>query len=432
MTDQIKELHSKLVSPAYTNVSSAQMGATMDLSEFAHTFTSTYISQELQSDEWTEEEKKELEKYYNKIETEYEKKKNEKEKKRKEQEQLPKTEAEAFFYNAQLLHDVNIDYKLNTVYLVSDSIINFYQLSAEGLEIYIYWRSNLRKGILLDVSTGFMCLYLKEVCGIVEHESPKEAFEHLLYLYTLTKTLEFAEKYSAIIIRAIKFVSVLYYDKIPDALVYIKKYFYDENIEYNEKKYFLDGRYELCIDYINSLSSYKFKESPFYKDHSVFYDRCLVQVMNAFVKICEDNNFNFTHACIGSQKELQYVEDFFYRNNDLWHEGKICLDNGYYVRVTNGKIVESVISRASQVNDTSEKASGMFYYLVWYLEKITRTYIGIKRNVHPTLSKLDKMREKPKYRNDFTKLKEIFLSEEFINMVDRIVKEEYEAVKNFD
>lgn len=109
----------------------------------------------------------------------------------------------------------------------------------------------------------------------------------------------------------------------------------------------------------------------------------------------------------------------------MWYEGTINLENGYYVRVNQGKFVETVISRAWVVNDTLEKAGGMLYYLVWYLEKIVRTYMGEKRNLRPTLNKLDKLREKTNYRDDFTKLKEIYLSEEFISMVDRIVKEEH-------
>ena len=50
--------------------------------------------------------------------------------------------------------------------------------------------------------------------------------------------------------------------------------------------------------------------------------------------------------------------------------------------------------------------------------------------MRPTLNKLDKLREKTNYRDDFTKLKEIYLSEEFISMVDRIVKEEHLNLSN--
>ena len=121
-----------------------------------------------------------------------------------------------------MIHDININYELNTIFLVSDTIKNFYQLSPEGLEIYIYWRTNLRKGVLLDVSSGFMSLYLKEVCAMIEYESPQDAFNHLLDLYSMTENIEYARKYQNIIIRAIKFVAILYYDKISNSTLYIK------------------------------------------------------------------------------------------------------------------------------------------------------------------------------------------------------------------
>lgn len=418
MTDQIKTIYSKLVSPVKKSTG-------IDLSEIGHAHAVNIIMQELQNDNRTENEKKDLWDYYRKSVYEYEKKKEVRERKRIEQERLPKTEEEAFFINAKLLHDININYELNTIFLVSDTIKNFYQLSPEGLEIYIYWRTNLRKGVLLDVSSGFMSLYLKEVCAMIEYESPQDAFNHLLDLYSMTENIEYARKYKNIIIRAIKFVAILYYDKISNSTLYIKKYFKDVNAEYDDKKYFLDGKYGKCIDYINHISSYKFMESCFYKDNAEFYNRCLVRVIKEFLRICEENGFDFTRACIGSFKELPYKEDYFFRNNVLWYEGTINLENGYYVRVNQGKFVETVISRAWVVNDTLEKAGGMLYYLVWYLEKIVRTYMGEKRNLRPTLNKLDKLREKTNYRDDFTKLKEIYLSEEFISMVDRIVKEEH-------
>lgn len=173
MTDQIKTIYSKFVSPVKKSTG-------IDLSEIGHAHAVNIILQELQNDNRTEKEKKDLRDYYRKSVYEYEKKKEARERKRIEQERLPKTEEEAFFINAKLIHDININYELNTIFLVSDTIKNFYQLSPEGLEIYIYWRTNLRKGVLLDVSSGFMSLYLKEVCAMIEYESPQDAFNHLL------------------------------------------------------------------------------------------------------------------------------------------------------------------------------------------------------------------------------------------------------------
>lgn len=58
--------------------------------------------------------KKDLRDYYRKSVYEYEKKKEARERKRIEQERLPKTEEEAFFINAKLIHDININYELIT------------------------------------------------------------------------------------------------------------------------------------------------------------------------------------------------------------------------------------------------------------------------------------------------------------------------------
>lgn len=426
MNEQIKEIYPKLLMSVETI--NEKMAGTIDLSEIAYVHTTHVILKELNNENLTIEEKKQLRDYYNDMNLRYQKRKMEEEAKKKAMDCLPKTEAEAFFFNARLLHDIDINYKLNTVHLISENIKDFYQLSIEGLESYIYWRTNLRKGILIDSSSGFMYLYLKEVCGVIEHESPKEAFEHLLYLYEMASNIEYVKKYMNIIIRAIKFVSTIYYDKIPKADMYIKKYFRDLNTDYDMKKYLLDGKYERCIEYINCLSLYKFKDSSFYKGNKEFYEKCLIRGMKEFMKLCDKSGFDFVRACIGSHKELRYEESLFYRNSDLWYEGKINLENGYYVRVWKGKISETVISRTWQMNDTIEKAGGMLYYLVWYLEKVTRNYMGIKRNVRPNLKMLEKIGTKSKYQDDFTKLKYIYTSEEFEDMIKNVVEEEYKEL----
>lgn len=90
MTDQIKTIYSKLVSPVKKSTG-------IDLSEIGHTYAVNIILQELQNDNRTEKEKKDLQEYYRKSVYEYEKKKEARERKRIEQERLPKTEEEAFF-----------------------------------------------------------------------------------------------------------------------------------------------------------------------------------------------------------------------------------------------------------------------------------------------------------------------------------------------
>lgn len=96
----------------------------------------------------------------------------------------------------------------------------------------------------------------------------------------------------------------------------------------------------------------------------------------------------------------------------------------------NGRISETVISRTWQMNDTIEKASGMFYYFVWYLEKIVRNYMGMKRNVRPNLKMLERLGEKSKYHDDFIKLKDIYTSEEFETMINNVVEVRYYTVIN--
>ena len=92
MTDQIKTIYSKFVSPVKKSTG-------IDLSEIGHAHAVNIILQELQNDNRTEKEKKDLRDYYRKSVYEYEKKKEARERKRIEQERLPKTEEEAFFIN---------------------------------------------------------------------------------------------------------------------------------------------------------------------------------------------------------------------------------------------------------------------------------------------------------------------------------------------
>ena len=89
MTDQIKTIYSKFVSPVKKSTG-------IDLSEIGHAHAVNIILQELQNDNRTEKEKKDLRDYYRKSVYEYEKKKEARERKRIEQERLPKTEEEAF------------------------------------------------------------------------------------------------------------------------------------------------------------------------------------------------------------------------------------------------------------------------------------------------------------------------------------------------
>lgn len=408
MNEQIQKLYDQLLS--------VPRGHIIDLTEMADSITRVLLLRKIENEHWTDAEKQKL--------IEYIREKNE-QKSQDEQAQktLMQTEEEIFFRNSKLLHDINIEYKIKILAEDTIWVRDFKELTPDQLENYIYWRTELRKGIMLEAPIGFMYLYLKELCGIMEHKSVQEAFEYLLNLYKIAESIEIGKKYLNILVRAIRFMSVFYYDKIVDANIYIKKYFYEKSM-YESKKAFLDGKYEQCIDYINQHSAYKFQKSAFYKENSEFYNKCLIKVISEFLKICRDNQLDFIKTSIGYYKELQYKEQVFLINKAFLYEGKIDLDNEYYIRVNNGEAFETVISRGMNVDDSKEKISVMIYYLVWYLEKVIRTYKGMKRNVYPTLKKLNDLLEKEKHCDELKTLKEIYLSKTFVDMVNRVVKEE--------
>jgi hypothetical protein len=425
MDEQIKKVYPLLAKSAnqYT-----QPAGQIDLTGIAYTSTVSVILKELINGERSENEQQELIEYYNKISD-----KNDKWlKKQKEISVQPQLSThEIFEKNALLLHDIEISSKMDIIYPISDMIEDYTQLTESGLEMYVYWRSNLRKGVFLDAPVGFMYLYLKEICGIIEHKTPQEAFAYLLKLNDIVTKVDFGRKYESIVKRALKFMVAVYCDKINGVEIYLKEYFYNDS-EYEAKKYLLDGNFEESMDYINSNSLYKFKESAFYKKYTAFLTDCLSKIIKEFVILCQKNKFDFLKSSIGYYKELSYEEKCFFPNRGFTYEGKFFLENEYYIRISNGKILETVISRGYKPDDKPEKTKVMFYYLIEYTEKIAREYVGEKRKLNPTFRKLDKLREKEVYRDDLNKLRGIFVSNEFSNMVDRVVEEEYKRMRDRD
>lgn len=179
-----------------------------------------------------------------------------------------KTRDEAYMYNAKLLRDINKDDGV----IISDYgkyPKNYPDFDLESFKSYIYWRTKARKKEYLKAVPSFIYMYLRELCNLVEKETPEEVWGILNEMFDAYSLIEGCTSIIRYINNSMLDFSLLYgkFIKDNDEYLYkaIMKKYEDEIIKFRISK----GDFTDTFKYFDKHTSYKITKSRFYSEDYV-------------------------------------------------------------------------------------------------------------------------------------------------------------------
>lgn len=309
-----------------------------------------------------------------------------------------------------------------------------YNSSFENYIYYIYWRTQLRKGIIIITPLIYFRMYIKEICGMLWHDLPHKALQELIEIrkmYNSVTELDIDNKWSilGLLDRAIEGIKIYYSGYFPKSDVIDTLQMNKGIIASSDTKYILNGNYSKAFDYFVENSNYKLKSSKFYQSNEDLYKKAFIgslpEVISYFIK----HDMDIISLWIGKLEESSHKDNIFnYQQKEMitkqsfkvFDNLTVCIDEkGIHYQMNKPMDVHSPLYQRRDV---------MSYYL-WSLEAVLREQTGFRAKLKPSVTSLRrKVKEYATYGSNFkndvdfyTKLADLYESPDFTDMLQNSV-----------
>lgn len=353
-----------------------------------------------------------------------------------------KTRQEAFIYNATLASKLELkqgDIVDNTCHFFTD----FTDFDLATFRSYIYWRSNIRKNVLVETPRTFLFAYLCELCNFIEYDMLIDTWNKLIKISEIyqEQMIKMPTTDTKALFRYVKDAmisfSVLYGDKIEGNEKFLLRELENRYRDEYIKSQILNKDYSNAYEFIIKNSEYKIEKSKFYVgEHIDVYKKCLPVVMINVNEYFIENGINLLAYWIGEKREYRYPFDssIIVINERFFKERDIAIFGEFHIHTNIEKSKSICDLYRVQEDDYGALLFRRKYtisYILWYTEKVLRQRYDVKPAIRPSVKSLKKMLERASITDDklncsrnyekLEKVIELYLSDEFEKVVEKAI-----------